>query len=301
MELIKKRLLIFGSNGKLGSALARFYSRNSGFEILCSGNEEHSLVENVEYIPADITKRNSVKNIFHKFFPDFVINAAGFTNVDACESNKELSWNANVKGTESIAMSSWAIDSHLVYISSDYVFDGKEGPYTEDDIPHPISYYGRTKLAAENAVRTSGTKFTIIRTNVLYGSGEKNRPDFASWVIDSLSKGKEIKIVTDQYNNPAFIDDLVDGINKTMDNSLQGIYNIAGDEVVSRYEFTLRLARYFNLDESLIKPIVTADLKQPAPRPLKSGLIITKAVKEADYKPCSIEKTFEVIKGRYNY
>jgi len=298
MELIKKRLLIIGSNGKLGSALARHYSRNSDYEILCSGNEELSLVENVDYIAADITKRNSVKNIFHKFFPDYVINAAGFTNVDACESNKELSWNVNVKGTESIAMSSWAIDSHLVYISSDYVFDGKEGPYTEEDIPHPISYYGRTKLAAENAVRTSGTKYTIIRTNVLYGSNENSHPDFASWVINSLKQGKEIRIVTDQYNNPAFVDDLVDGINKTLERGAQGIYNLAGEEVISRYEFTLRLARYFCLDESLIKPIATVDLKQPAPRPLRSGLVITKASADIGYKPCSLEKTFDIIKGR---
>lgn len=297
MELIKKRILIVGSNGKLGSALALFFAGTGRFELLGAGNEENSLVENIDYVQADVTKRSSIKTLFHKFFPDIVINASGYTNVDLCESNKELSWNINVKGTENIAMSSWAIDSHLIHISSDYIFDGKEGPYSEEDIPNPVSYYGRTKLAAENTLRTSGTKFTIFRTNVLYGSYIYGRPDFAGWIIENLKMGKEIKVVTDQYNNPIFINDLVSAVNIPVERGVQGIFNIGGSVVLSRYDFAARLAEYFGLDKSLIKPVTTEELKQAALRPLKSGLICTKAEKELGFKASQLEESFRILKA----
>jgi len=297
MDLIKRRVLLIGANGKLGNSVARSLAGKAGLELLCSDSGEKLISGGSEYTQTDITKRNSVKELFHKFFPDVVINTAGFTNVDACELNKELSWNVNVKGTENIAASAWAIDADLIHISSDYIFDGKEGPYTEEDVPHPISYYGRTKLAAENSLRTSGVRFTIFRTNVLYGSNSDLKPDFVRWAVKSLKEGLQIKIVTDQINNPTYIEDLTNVIIGAIDKETCGIFNIGGAEIINRYEFTCRIARYFKLDESLIIPIKTADLKQPAPRPLKSGLIIAKAVKELGYKPTEIEETFRLIAG----
>ncbi len=296
MELRKKRVLIIGSNGKLGAGLARCFSGHNSYELLCAGASEKSSVPGVEYRQIDITKRNNIKTLFHDFFPDMVINAAGFTNVDLCETQKELSWNVNVKGTEGLAASSWAIDAHIIHISSDYIFDGKEGPYTEEDIPHPISYYGRTKLAAENAIRTSGARHTIIRTNVLYGSSIYGRPDFASWVIENLSGKKEIRVVTDQHNNPTLVSDLVKVIETITELEKEGIYNIGGPKYLSRYEFAVKLAEYFGLISGLIQPVTTADLKQPAARPLKSGLICTKAEEELGYKPLRFEEAFKSLK-----
>lgn len=298
MELRKKRILIVGSNGKLGTGLARFFSQNIECELLCAGSAEKSYTGGVEYEQIDITKKNSIKTLFHKFFPDIVINAAGFTNVDLCEKQKELSWNVNVKGTESLAVSSWAIDAHMIHISSDYIFDGKEGPYTEEDIPHPISYYGRTKLAAENALRTSGTKHTIVRTNVLYGSSIYGRPDFASWVIENLAGKKEIRVVTDQYNNPTLISDLVAAIGTIADTEKEGIYNIGGAKYLSRYDFAVKIAEYFGLISGFIVPVTTAELHQPAPRPLKSGLICTKAEQELGYKPLRLEDALGTLKEK---
>ena len=298
MELIKKRILIIGSNGKLGGNLTKYLAGNNSYEILCAGSKDISLIPDVEYKKVDITKRNEVKALFHKFFPDIVINTAGFTNVDLCETNKELSWTVNVKGTENIAMSSWAIDAHLIHISSDYIFDGKEGPYTEDDIPNPISYYGRTKLAAENSLRTSGTRFTILRTNVLYGAVLDVHFDFVKWVVENLKGEKQIRIVTDQINNPAFIDDLVLAIGAVIEKDIHGIYNIGGIELLNRFEFTCRIAKYFNLREDLIIPITTAELKQPALRPLKSGLICRKAEEDFNYRPRALNETFRLIRER---
>lgn len=299
-SMIKTRILIIGSNGMLGQRLTDFFSASSNVELLCTSQEEKSFIEDVEYKPLDITNKQRVKDIVLDFFPDFVINAAAYTNVDKAESERELTWKVNVNGVENIALYSWTIDAHLIHISTDYIFDGKDGPYSEVDKPWPINYYGRSKLASENSIRTSGVRFTILRSNVLYGPAKFGRPDFVKWVVESLSSHKEIRIVKDQYNNPTFIDDICFAINKIIEYKKEGIYNIAGPEVLSRLEFTNRIADYFMLDKSLIKPIVTEELKQPAPRPLKSGLITLKAETELGYKPTTITDSFSIIKKYLN-
>ncbi|NMB82875.1 MAG: dTDP-4-dehydrorhamnose reductase [Ignavibacteria bacterium] len=294
-SMIKTRILIIGSNGMLGQRLAEFFLSSPNIELLCTSQEEKSFINNVEYKSLDITQKQKVKEIILDFFPDFVINTAAYTNVDKAEYEKELAWKTNVNGIENISLYSWTIDAHLIHISTDYIFDGKNGPYSEEDKPSPINYYGRSKLASENSIRTSGVRFTIIRSNVLYGPTKYGRPDFVKWVIDSLSAGKEIKIVSDQFNNPTYIDDICHAINKIIEFKKEGIYNIAGPEILSRLDFTYRIADYFSLDKNLIIPIVTDDLKQPAPRPLKSGLITLKAETQIGYKPTSIEESFAMI------
>lgn len=298
--IVKTRILIIGSNGMLGQRLTEYFSVSKQFELLTASAEEESFIKRVEYKSLDITHKNEVKDLILDFFPDFIINVAAYTNVDKSESEKETAWKVNVNGVENIALYSWTIDAHLIHLSTDYIFDGKSGPYTEEDKPFPINYYGRTKLAAENSIRKSGVRFTIIRSNVLYGPVKFGRPDYVRWVIDSLKSGKEIRIVTDQYNNPTYIDDICSAINKVIEFKKEGIFNIGGFEVLSRYQFTLRIADYFLLDKSLIKPILTQDLNQPAPRPLKSGLINLKAETQLGYKPNSIEGTFSLIKKEFN-
>ena len=197
---------------------------------------------------------------------------------------------------ENIALYSWTIDAHLIHLSSDYIFDGANGPYSEDAKPNPLGYYGRTKLAGENSIRVSGVKFTIIRSNVLYGSAKYGRPDFVKWVVNSLKAGETIRIVTDQINNPTYVDNIVSAINSIIEFKKEGVYNIAGKEFLNRYEFTLKIADFFELNKELIKPILTKELNQPALRPLKSGLIILKAQTELNYKPFPLEETFQLMK-----
>ncbi len=295
-ETIKKRILIIGSNGMLGQRLVEYMSQSSNNELLCTSFEDESYVSNVEYRKLDITQKNNVREIILNFFPDFIVNTAAFTNVDKSETEKETAWKINVNGVENISLYSWTVDAHLIHFSTDYIFDGKNGPYTENDKPNPIGYYGRTKLASENSIKTSGTRFTVIRTNILYGPAKYGRPDFVRWAVDSLRDGKTIKIVTDQIGNPTYVDDLVAAISAIVEFKKKGIYNIGGPEFLSRFDFTQRIATFFNLDKNLIKPILTKELNQPAPRPLKSGLITLKAETELDFRPTGIEKTFEQIK-----
>lgn len=299
-DILKTRILIIGSNGMLGQRLVEFFMNSAQVELLCTSAEPESFIPNIAYKSLDITQKTKVREVILDFFPDFVINAAAYTNVDKAEIERELAWKINVNGVENLALYSWTIDAHLIHISTDYIFDGLNGPYREVDKPCPLGYYGRTKLASENSVKISGVRSTIIRTNVLYGPAKCGRPDFVKWVVNSLKSGNEIKIVTDQINNPTYVDDIVAAINKIIEFKKEGIFNIAGKELLNRFEFTNKIADFFNLNKNLIKPIITQELNQPAPRPLKSGLIILKAETELNYKPRSIEETLQLMRKDLN-
>lgn len=290
--ILKKRILIFGSNGTLGQRLVQFYSKKKDAELLTSSIEDESSEKNVSYIQGDFCSREEIKKTILEFDPDYIINAAAYTNVDSSETERELAWKVNVKGLEYIVEAARDLNSRIIHFSTDYIFNGANGPYQETDRPNPIGYYGRTKLASETVLNQSAADFTILRLNVLYGIAANSRPDFVRWVVNSLREGKPIRIVTDQINNPTFIDDLIDVIDKVRELNKTGIYHVGGREFLSRYAFTLRIADFFNLDKSLITPILTESLNQPAKRPLKSGLITIKAETEIGFKPCSIEESF---------
>ena len=296
IDLIKRRILIVGANGMLGQRTVEFYSTLNDIELLATSVEDKYVFDGIEYIQSDISNRNEIKKIVYDFCPDFIVNAAAFTNVDLSETERELAWKINVNGVEYLSEAARVLDSHLIHISTDYIFDGKSGPYTENDTPNPLGYYARTKLASENVLKISGIKYTILRTNILYGTAKFSRPDFVKWVVDSLRSKKQIRIVDDQINNPTFIDDLVQGINKIIELHKEGIYNIGGNEFLSRYNFTLMIADFFSLDKSLISQIKTEELNQPARRPLKSGLITIKAQSELGYKPHTIIESLELMK-----
>ncbi len=294
-NLIKKRILIIGSNGMLGQRLTDFFAADSLFELMCSSVEAESLIPNVQYRRLDITDKRSVKNTIKEFYPDFIINSAAYTNVDGCESEKELAWKINVNGPKNISSYANSINAHFIHISSDYVFDGVNGPYSESDRVNPISYYGKSKLASENALHISGGRFTIIRPNVLYGPAKHGRNDFVKWVVTSLRENKEIRIVDDQFNNPTFIDDIVSAISQIVNFDKTGLYHIGGKELLNRFDFTLRIADFFKLNKAKILRIKTSELNQAARRPLKSGLITLKAESELSYKPHEIEDTFSIM------
>ena len=295
-DIVKNRILVIGSNGMLGQRTVEFFLKLKNYELLCCSVENESVIGEVEYLSLDITDKEAVKKTVFDFCPDSIINAAAFTNVDLSETERELAWKINVKGVEYLSDAARTIDAHLVHISTDYIFDGKNGPYSETAKPNPSGYYGRTKLASENALKISGINFTVLRTNVLYGTAKNSRPDFVKWVVNKLRNKEQIKIVTDQINNPTFIDDLVQAISKVIEFRKFGIYNIGGPEFLSRYKFTLRIADFFNLNKSLIIPIKTEELNQAARRPLKSGLLTIKAQSEFGFKPHTIEETLLLMK-----
>jgi len=295
-NLIKPRIFVTGANGMLGQRTVEFYSGMNKIELLACSIEENPFSDITEYIQCDISNREKIKKVIYDFCPDYIINTAAFTNVDLSEKQREGTWKANVKGVEFITEAARVIDAHVIHISSDYIFDGKEGPYDENAIPNPLGYYGRTKLASENVLKIGGVIYTIVRTNVLYGFSLNSRPDFVRWLVSELSIGNNVSIVDDQVNNPTFIEDLVQGINKIIEFKKLGIYNIGGKEFLSRYNFAKIIAAFFNLSENLITPIKTKELNQQAKRPLNSGLITLRAETELGYKPHTINESLALMK-----
>lgn len=228
--------------------------------------------ERVTSDEVDITDRAALKDAVMRFMPDAIVNAAAMTNVDACELEKQLAWTLNVTVVEHLVRVARATDSMLVHLSTDYVFDGENGPYTETDTPSPINYYGKSKLAGENAITTAGIDHAILRTNVVYGPPSA-RPDFAQWVIKALDAEKPITVVTDQYSNPTYVEDLAMAIIRAVERKKTGLYHVAGADYLSRYEFARQIATFFKSNPDLIKPITTEELGQAAKRPLKAGLV----------------------------
>ena len=294
-DIIKNRILVVGANGLLGQRLISFYTEKQNIELMGCSIEDKSALLGTAYVKCDITSREEVKKLVFDFYPDVVINAAGFTNVDQSEKERETAWKINVKGVEYLTEACRTIDAKIIQISTDYIFNGINGPYDENAKVDPLGYYGRTKLASENALRIGAVTYSVIRTNVLYGIAN-SRPDFVRWVINSLNDKKQIRVVTDQINNPTFVEDIVQAINKIIELDKYNLYNIGGKDFLNRFEFAVIIADYFNLDKSLILPIVTEELKQPAKRPLKSGLITMKAETELGFKPRSINEALAVIK-----
>lgn len=272
------RIALIGGNSKVGSAISRLLEKETDWQLhvysstLKQSVSDRIFCKHIEY--ADIKK---LKEEFFEVRPDFIINTAAMTNVDGCEIQRQEAWFSNVTFVEQLARLSLIVESHLIHFSTDYVFDGAKGPYTEQDQPNPICYYGKSKLAGENAVLKSHVNNTVIRTNVVYGLTTNEQSDFVQWVIKCHEAKKTMNIVDDQLSNPTLTDDLALSVKRIIEKKRCGLYHIGGNTYCNRYEFALEIAKIFHLDESLIAPIQTHSLNQKAKRPLRGGLINLKA------------------------
>jgi len=288
------RVLVTGSTGLLGSKLVESFTAK-GHEVY-SGYNKHK--PRIGFpVKLDITDEVEVKKIFKNVKPEVVVHAAALTNVDECESNKELAWETNVSATKSIAQQSQKHNALLIYVSSDYVFDGLKGLYEEEDEPNPINHYGLTKLEGEKQVSKIAGQFCIVRPSVIYGaepaSGKEN---FALWILENLKKGKPVNVVEDQWNSPTLNTNLAGMILEVAEKKLTGVYHLAGAARVSRYEFAKLIAQTFDLDQELIKPISLKELSWIARRPVDSSLNVSKAMKALRDKPLEIKSALEELK-----
>jgi len=292
-----KTILITGANGLLGQKVTEIFSHESSHRLILTDVHDNAFdAGGTEYFPMDITVKDDVKSCVKKYLPDLIINTAAYTNVDGCETEKELSWRVNVDAVKNFIIASRINDSKIIHISTDYVFDGKTGNYDENSKPSPLSYYGKSKLAAENALLTSGIKFAVVRTMILYGTAKKVRPNFALWLINKLENKEHVNIVDDQFGMPTISDDLAWGLLKITDNDKNGIYHICGSEYINRYDFAVRLAGVFGFDENLILPSKTSDLNQAAARPMNSSFILLKAETELGLKPLNVTEGLVYLK-----
>ena len=299
------KVLVTGSNGLLGQKLTDYYKTQLHIQLIATARGEDRYPDKTGYIyeSLDITKSEEVKNILAKHKPDVVINTAAMTNVDACESDHTGCDSLNVDAVKYLVTECNANNTHLVHVSTDFIFDGTHGPVTEEEKANPLSYYGHSKLKAEQIVISQSKSWSILRTVLVYGVvSDMSRSNIVLWAKGNLEQGKTLNVVGDQFRTLTSADDLAQGCALAAEKKEQGIYNISGGDFMSVFDLVYRVASFWKLDKSLLNLSTSEGIKQPAKRPPITGFIIDKAKNELGYKPHTFEEGLTLLdkqlKGR---
>ena len=281
-----KSILITGAYGQLGESCSHYLKNN--YKLILSG-----IAPLNNSIKLDITDQQSVNNFLEKNNPDVIINLAAFTDVDKCELEEKKAYEINFNGVKNLCKN---FSGHFIQISTDYVFDGMNGPYNEDDKTNPKSIYGKTKLDAENWLIDNHFKSTILRSNVIYSYSQKTKASFLKWIVESLIAKKPIEVVNDQWNNPTWTYSITEIINLLIEHEQYGLFHYADKDILNRFQFSQLIAKVFELNDSMISPISTDSLNQQAPRPMKSGLLTKKIESTLEIEPKSVETCLNKIR-----
>lgn len=293
-----KRILVTGSNGLLGQKLTETILADSELELIATGRGSDRFPQNgrYEYATLDVSNSQQVEEVLRKFKPDAVIHTAAKTNVDECENNKDECWTANVDAVKNLISACEKYKIHLIHLSTDFIFDGEDGPYTEESEPHPLSYYGLTKLESELLLKSSKCSWTIIRTIIVYGIvNDMSRSNIVLWAKGALEKELPINVVNDQWRMPTLAEDLANCCILAAKKKAQGVYNASGKDMMSILELVERVADYWKLDRSLITPISSSSLNQSARRPKRTGFVLEKTIRDLGYAPHSFEEGLSIV------
>jgi dTDP-4-dehydrorhamnose reductase len=292
------KVLITGSNGLLGQHLIPVFLQDSRYTVIATGRGPNRLPaqDGYMYEATNLRDASSVNHLLEKHQPDVLIHAAAMTQVDDCERNKDACWDINVSATRYLIQAAEKYKTHFIFLSTDFVFDGLQGPYSEEDVVNPISYYGASKVAAERLVRNSKLDWAIVRTVLVYGvAADPKRSNIITWVKNNLEQGKKLKVVIDQWRTPTLVQDLAEGCKLVADKKANGIFHISGNETLTPYEMAVQTAGYFKLNPQMLEQVDAKTFTQPAKRPAKTGFVIDKAVKELGYKPHSFEEGLDIV------
>ncbi|MBK8498141.1 MAG: SDR family oxidoreductase [Flavobacteriales bacterium] len=296
------RILITGSNGLLGQKLVAALRDDSEVELIATsrGPDRTPLPLSDRYRSMDITSPNEVDTVFDAVKPEVVIHTAAMTNVDACESDPVACKSQNVTATEILVRAAKRHKSHFVLLSTDFIFDGRSGPYREEDEPAPLSIYGRSKLDAERALMDAGLpKWAIARTIIVYGVAQGlSRSNVVLWAKSALEKHQPIKVVDDQWRMPTLAEDLADGCIRIAKRGTTGIFHLCGPDGMSILELVQRVGAFFQLDASMITPVKSDSLGQPARRPPRTGFVLDKSRRELGYAPRRFEDGLAIVKAQ---
>ncbi len=292
------RVLLTGANGLLGQHLLPLLSADPQIEAFATGlGANRNPPGKYIYSNCDLTEYDQVYKLIAKIKPEYIIHAAAKTQVDWCEKNKAACWKSNVEATGHLLEAAERWTSRFQYISTDFVFDGLKGGYKESDAPNPVNYYGESKLAAEDLVRSYDGEWSIARTVLVYGvAKDLSRSNIITWIWKSLQANQPINVVTDQIRTPTFVEDLALGSYLIMEHKAIGIYHIAGEETMTPYDMAIKLARYFKLNEGMITPVDASTFTQPGQRPKNTDFNITKAKDQLNYKPRTFDEGLKSLR-----
>ncbi len=300
------RLLIIGGSGLLGYKTAKLAAKKH--ETFATYNYREVKIDGVTGLKLDKCDRKAVREIFEKVKPEAVIDTAALHNVDYCETHEDEARKVNVEATRNVADACELFGTKMIFLSTDYVFDGKRDCYGENDDANPINVYGRTKLEAEKAVAAAGIPYFIARPAVIYGwnpgelaglKSSSGKPmNFVIWALMKLRNGEEIRAVTDQYSQPTLADNLAEVLLAMASSNLHGTYHTAGKSCMNRYDFTVKIAEVFGFDKDLVKPAKSSEFKQVAQRPEKCCLNVDKVEEAFGIRLLSVEEGLKIMKSQ---
>ncbi|WP_257666160.1 SDR family oxidoreductase [Parapedobacter tibetensis] len=293
-----KKILVTGSNGLLGQKIIDLAPALNDIDLIASsrGENRHPITGGYQYIDLDILDHNRLREVVAEYRPDTIINTAAMTNVDACEHDPEGCRKLNVEAVEQLAALCDEFQIHLIHLSTDFIFDGEDGPYAEDDQPNPLSLYGQSKLDAEHIIQRSNCKWAILRTILVYGVvADMSRSNIVLWAKSALEKGKPLNVVNDQWRMPTLAEDLAQACLLAAMKEAEGIFHISGNDMFAIHELVEAVAAHWQLDKSLINQVSSSTLSQAAPRPKRTGFILDKARTVLGYEPKSFSEGLVLV------
>ena len=288
--MVKLKFLVTGSAGLIGRQVVKDLSETH--EVGSCYNK--SKPEFGHSMKMDLFNHEMISNVLLEAEPDVVIHLGAMTGVDLCEKEESMAFDINAKATQIIAQQCSILNTFLVYVSTDYVFDGNSGMYYEDSVPNPLSIYGKSKFDGEKMVQNFSSDWCIARTSTPFGL-HPTRKSFPVWVIENLKKQKQIDVLSDQFTSPTYVPHLSKMLIEISERHLNGIFHVTGATKISRYEMARMVANKLNLDEKLLRDVSINELKLEAPRPKDSSLNVSKADIILNEKPQKINQGLDLF------
>lgn len=286
----------------LGQKLIKLLVSKKDWEVFAFSRGDNRLQgkEGYTYYSIDLENVEELEELLNEIHPDFLVHTAAMTNVDACELNPEECDKMNVEVVEHLVRILKPLQTHLIHLSTDFVFSGFKGSYyTEDDLPDPVNHYGHSKLRSEEVIQNSGISHSILRTVLVYGLVDGNdRSNVVLWVKNSLEQKRDIRVVTDQLRMPTYAEDLAEACWLAIDKRATGVFNVSSSELISIYDLALEVAETFDLDKSLIHPVETEQLSLAARRPASTGLDLSRSVRVLHLPLHSFQERLQVFKNQ---
>ncbi|CAN5532206.1 dTDP-4-dehydrorhamnose reductase [soil metagenome] len=293
------KVLITGSNGLLGQKLINLLGTYKDLEVIATSRGANKIpleASNIYYHTLDVTKPDEVNSLISVHSPEIIIHTAAMTDVDKCEVHKEDCWKLNVEATGNIVEAAARINCFLIHLSTDFIYDGENGPYHEDDIPNPVNFYGKSKLAAEKVVTEGKLNWAIVRTVLVYGQAPGlKRSNLILWVKNNLENNRFIPLVDDQWRTPTLAEDLAMGCYLIAKGKHKGVFNISGKELLTPYQMAIQTARYFHLNCKYIQKVNASTFSQTATRPPRTGFNIDKAREVLGFQPHSFSEGIAIL------
>ncbi len=293
------KILVTGANGLVGQRLCRLLASHNVEVVGTARGPARVAVDGLTYVSIDLTLPEQVTALMAVHKPDVVVNTASMTDVDGCEKAPWDAYLANAALPAQLAVLSKSMGFHLVHMSTDYVFDGANGPYGVDDVPNPRGVYAQTKYLGEQAVTALAGTWAIARTAVVFGWPAAGKNNFGQWLVSSFADKKGVKLFTDQFVSPSLALNVAGMVGELAERKLTGIWHTSGSTVVDRVTFGKALCEVFGFDAGLITPTTLAGLNLAAPRPPKSGLKVDKTNAGLTAKPLALTEALKLFHIEY--